>query len=124
VIAGELYRPFGPCLGRVDHARPVRVVPDQVAGYGERRPVLLAAVEPAARLGQHGVQPVPFGVGLLGQPAQVDRQRLGAAHQRGERGGAERRVGVAVGRRALHVRDQPGVRRPRGGQRRLVRAVA
>ena len=45
--------------------------------------------------------------------------RLGAAHQRGEPGPAERGIGVAVRGRALHVRDQPGVRGPRGRQRGL-----
>ena len=62
------------------------------------------------------MQPVPFGVGLLSQPAQVNRQSLGAAHQGGEPGPAERRIGIAVCRRAFHVRDEARVRGPRGRQ--------
>ena len=88
------------------------MIPDQVAGYLERWP---ARVDPGAPVGQQGMQPVPFGVGLLRQPAQVDRQRLGPAHQGGERRPAERRVGIALRRRAFDVRDQPGVRGPRRG---------
>ena len=67
------------------------------------------------------MQPVPFGVGLLSQPAQVNRQGLGAAHQGGEPGAAERRIGIAVRRRAFHVRDQARVRGPRGRQGGLAR---
>ena len=76
----------------------------------------MAGAEPGTPVGQQGVQPVPFGVGLLRQPAQVDRQRLGPAHQGGERRPAERRVGIALRHRAFDVRDQPGVRGPRRGQ--------
>ena len=97
------------------------MVPDQLAGHVEGRP---AGVDQGAPVGQQGVQPVPFRVGLLRQPAQVDRQRLGLAHQGGERRAAERRVGVAVGRRALHVRDQPAVRGPRRGQDLLTGIVS
>ena len=113
MVAGERDDPFGPYPGRLDHAAPVRVIPDQFAGHLERRP---AGVDPGAPVGQQGVQPVSFGVGLLRQPAQVDRQRLGLAHQRGERRPAERRVGVALRRRTFDVRDQPCVRGPRRGQ--------
>ena len=113
MVAGERDGPFGPYPGRLDHAVPVRVIPDQFAGHLERWPT---RVDPGAPVGQQGVQPVPFGVGLLRQPAQVNRQRLGPAHQGGERRPAERRVGVAVRRRAFDVRDQPCVRGPRRGQ--------
>ena len=121
MVAGELDGPFGPRPGRLDHPGPVRVVQDQFTGHLEGGP---AGAEAGTPVGQQGVQPVPFGVGLLGQPAQVDRQRLGLAHQGGEPGLAERRVGVAAGHRALHVRDQPGVRGPRGRQHGLVRVAA
>ena len=117
MVASELDGPFGPYPGRVDHSGAVGVIPDQVAGHLKRRPVLCPRpVKPGAPVGQQGVQPVPFGVGLLRQPAQVNRQRLGAAHQGGEPRAAERRVGIAVRRRAFDVRDQPRVRGPRRRQ--------
>ena len=116
MVASELDGPFGPQSGRVDHPGAVGVIPDQVAGHVKRGPDPLPGFEPSASVGQQGVQPVPFGVGLLSQPAQVNRQGLGAAHQGGEPGTAERRIGVALRRRAFDVRDQARVRGPRSGQ--------
>ena len=52
-----------------------------------------------------------------GERAQVDVHRLGGAEQRGQRGGAERRVRVAFAGGPLDVRDKPSVR----GFRRLPR---
>ncbi len=124
VVAGELDGPFGPEPGRVHHAGPVRVVADQVAGHVEGGPGRVPGIEPGASVGEQGVQPVPFGVGPLGQPAQVDRHGLGAAHQRDQAGTAERRIRIALRRRALQVRDQPGVRGPRGRQGTVVGTAA
>ena len=66
------------------------------------------------------MQPVAFRVGLPGQRAQVDRQGLRAAHQRGERGRAERGIRVAVARSLRHVRHQARVRGQRRVEHRLV----
>ncbi len=112
MVAGELDDPLRPQPGRVDHARPVRVLADQFPGHLEGGP---ARRDARAAFGQQGVQPVAFRVGLPGQRAQVDRQGLRAAHQRGEPGRAERGIRVAVRRGLLHVRHQARVR----GQRRL-----
>jgi len=48
-----------------------------------------------------------------------DLHALGAAHQRGQRGGAQRGVRVAAGGGRIHVRHQPGVRAQRGRPGRL-----
>ena len=71
-------------------------------------------VDPGASLGQPPGHPVPLGVGFLGQPAQVDFDPLGAAHQRRQRRAAKGGVGVSGGGGLLHVGDQPGVCRARG----------
>ena len=110
MLAGERDGPLGPEPGRVDHARSVRVIADQLAGHLERGPARLQA---GASVGQQRVQPVPFRVGLLGQPAHINRHGLRTAHQRGESAAAERRIRIAARRCPLHVGDQPGMRGPR-----------
>ena len=60
--------------------------------------------------GEQAQQPVPLGVGPFREPAEIHVHALGAAHQGGEPGLAERGIGVAVGGGALHVRGQAGVR--------------
>ena len=77
-----------------------------------------------APLGQQGQQPVPLRIGLLGQPAEVDRQGFRAAHQRAERGPAERRVRVTLSGGPLEVSDQACVRGQCRLPHRLVRAAA
>ena len=110
-LPGEVDGQLGPDAGRVDDPAAVRVIAYQFPCRRQRR---LARRDPGAVLGEQCVQAISFGVGLLGQPAEVDRQALGAAHQRGKRRAAKRRVRVAVRRRVLQVRDQPAVRRQSG----------
>src|SRR5690606_28656609 len=66
-------------------------------------------------LGEPVHQPVPLGVGALGQPAEVDVDPLGGAHQPAQRPGAEPGAGVAVPGGLLQVSDEQGVRAERGG---------
>ncbi|MGR7002658.1 hypothetical protein ACU686_39525 [Yinghuangia aomiensis] len=68
-----------------------------------------------ARLRQQPPQPVPLGIRPLGQPAEVDLDRVRRAHQPGQRRAAEGRVRVADLRGPLQMRDQAAQR----GQRLL-----
>ena len=85
---------------------------DQVARYVHGGP---ARIDQGAAVGEPPGQPIPLGLGSLGEPAQVDLDALGAAHQRGQRATPERRVLSAGGRGAVQVTDQPGVGSSRGG---------
>ena len=84
---------------------------DQVPAQLQRRPV---RVDPGTVLGQPVQQPVTLGVGPLRQRAEVDVDVLGRAHQAAQPGRAQRRVGVPLPGRALHMRDEPAVRGPGG----------
>jgi hypothetical protein len=95
----------------------VGVVADQGPGHLQRRAVRIHA---GAALGEQGGEPVPLGVGPLAELAQVDRQALGAAHDRGQRGRAKRGIGGPLGGGPLDVRHQPRVRGERGAPDRLV----
>jgi hypothetical protein len=75
--------------------------PGHHLGGGPARP------QAPAGLVQDGPQPVPLGVGLLLQPAQVDGEGLAGAEQPLQRPPAEGRVGVAAGGGRLQVGDQP-----------------
>ncbi len=120
MVPDETDRPLRPVPGRVDHPGGIRVVTDKLAGDLERRP---AWVDPRAALGEPLEQPVPLGVGLLGQPADVDPQALGAAHERGQAGRAQRGVRPGLRGRALQMGDEPPVRGPRGGGDLLIGIV-
>ncbi len=101
----------GQRAGLGEHAVGVRVVVEQGRhGLGGR----LAGRDPLARLVQHRAQPVPLAVGLRAQRGEIDVDRLGAAEQPGQRVGAERHGRIALQRRPLQVRDEPGVRGERG----------
>ncbi len=109
-VPGKRDRELRPVPCRRDDAVGIWMIADKLACDLQRR---AARVHARAAFGEQGGEPVHLGIGPLGQSAEIKRHPLGAAHERGEPRGAQRRVGIAVGGRLVDERHQPGVRRHR-----------
>jgi hypothetical protein len=106
---GEVDRPLRPAPRGIDDPVGVGMVADQFARHLQRWP---SRVDAGAAAREQFPQPVAFGVGPLGQRAQIHLHPLRPAHQCGQGRPAQGRVGITGRGLAGDGRDEPLMCRP------------